>query len=619
MNVARIASVLHIICASFVLWIVPASSVFFVDLVAFPVSLFLSLRDIISTYQLAGGKICLDVQVDADEQLDDVTEAESTALPDNAKSTIRQRVKDNNGKLAHNDVGAAPETAALSKDGIIVADTCTGRFPLGMAVLLLVKLALFAMMLDFVYRPLITPAEDLFVFRPGYVSHDSAKLHIRYADGGNLELRYREIVPKASLLYQNTDTDDSSFDFASNTPWESAGEFGSPINDTDFTATTTLLNLQPGTRYLVELHSRESTLHAQTALLGSVEFKTAPVPHAPSRLRFGTGSCIKPNFPYRPSRTPDIYGFKSMLDHSDSLDMIMFMGDFIYADVPLYFGPGAEDYRRLYRQVYAAQSSRRLLRKVPMLHVYDDHEIKNNWHDQDQPPMGNAMTAYNEYNGLPNPPPAVPGASYYNFTYGNIAFYAWDTRRYRTHWETAKTDSGETTIGSEEHTMLGQEQKQHFIQWLRDVNHTAAVKFVISSVPVITGWSNFDSSQDTWRGYPTERAEILSLTGHVPNLFYLSGDRHEMAAVELPSGNIEFSTSPVSQFTFPFVGKFKKNMDGEHTIHYRRPGHVKYGILDVDTETDPDIPRITYSLYTTDVHKGKRPAWVYEAKGAVWR
>ncbi|KAJ1857248.1 hypothetical protein LPJ76_001919 [Coemansia sp. RSA 638] len=522
MNVGRIASVLHIICASFVLWIVPAH-----------------------------------------------------------------------------------------------ADKCVGQFPVCKTMLLVVKLALFAMVVDFVYRPIITPAKDLFVFRPGYVSHDSARLHIRYSDGGNLELRYKELVPKASLLYQNTGSDDTSIDFANNSPWESAGEFGPPTEDTDYTTTTALLNLQPATRYLVELHSRESTLHTQTVLLGSVEFRTSPLPHQPSRLRFGTGSCIKPNFPYRPSWTPDIYGFASMLDHSDSLDLIMFMGDFIYADVPLYFGPATEDYRRLYRQVYAAQSSRRLLRKVPMLHVYDDHEIKNNWHDQDQPPMGSAMAAYNEYNGLPNPPPAVSGASYYNFTYGNIAFYAWDTRRYRTQWETPN-DSGDAAA-SDEHTMLGQEQKQHFIQWLRDVNHTAAVKFVISSVPVTTGWSNFDSSQDTWRGYPTERAEILNLTQHIPNLFFLSGDRHEMAAVELPSGNIEFSTSPVSQFTFPFVGKFKKDIGGEHTIYYRRPGHVKYGILDVDTESDPDTPRITYSLYTTDVHHGKRPAWVYEAKGASWR
>ncbi|KAJ2629191.1 hypothetical protein IW137_005232, partial [Coemansia sp. RSA 1287] len=78
------------------------------------------------------------------------------------------------------------------------------------------------MVVDFVYRPIITPAKDLFVFRPGYVSHDSARLHIRYPDGGNLELRYKELVPKASLLYQNTGSDDTSIDFANNSPWESA-------------------------------------------------------------------------------------------------------------------------------------------------------------------------------------------------------------------------------------------------------------------------------------------------------------------------------------------------------------------------------------------------------------
>ncbi|KAI8320623.1 Metallo-dependent phosphatase, partial [Martensiomyces pterosporus] len=269
-----------------------------------------------------------------------------------------------------------------------------------------------------------------------------------------------------------------------------------------------------------------------------------------TKYRFGTGSCIKPNFPYIPALSPDVYGFASLLGHSDGLDMIMFLGDFIYADLPFYFGSDPEDYRRLYRQVYMAESSRRLLRKVPMLHVYDDHEIMNNWHDQDSPPMGSAMTAYNEYNGHPNPSPPLPHRAYYNFTYGNIAFYAWDTRRYRTDWE---TEDGKHK------TMLGEEQKNHFLQWLQDVNHTAAVKFVISSVPVTTGWTNIDSNHDTWRGYRAERAEILGVTQHVPNLIFLSGDRHEMAAVELESGNLEFSTSPVSQFTFPLIGKFKQN------------------------------------------------------------
>ncbi|KAJ2798853.1 hypothetical protein H4R20_004666 [Coemansia guatemalensis] len=622
MNVGSVATVLHLLLSAFVLWIVPAQYAFFADLVAFPVSLFSSLRVIIARWCLANAEDDARqyTQQNATSSKEDVRGescAKSSALQTETKHGTRQRAKDSKSPLTE----AGASTLSDENDGaqIMTLPENLGRQGkgankplLGRVLLLAVQIVMFAMVLDFVYRPLIASNDSLVIFRPGYISHDTARLHIRYPDGGQLELRYRKMLSENTIRQQNTE-DGVGSNTVYNMPWESAGEFAPPTNETDFTTTTAILNLQPSTKYVVELHSKQPTLHAQTVRLGSVEFKTAPQPHAPTRLRFGSGSCIKPNFPYRLSWTPDIYGFRSMLDHSDDMDMFMFMGDFIYADVPLYFGPDAEDYRRLYRQVYAAPSSQRLLRKVPMLHVYDDHEIKNNWHNQDQSPMGSALTAYNEYNGLANPSGAVPGAAYYNFTYGNIAFYAWDTRRYRTLWESAGDEQ------SQQRSMLGAEQKQHFVQWLRDVNHTAAVKFVISSVPLTSGWSNFDARQDTWRGYPNERAEILNLTQHVPNLFYLSGDRHEMAAVELPSGNIEFSTSPVSQFTFPVIGQFKKDIDGERTILFQRKGHVKYGVLDVDTESDLDIPRITYNLYMADVHQGKQPAWVYEAKGVPWR
>ncbi|KAJ1962949.1 hypothetical protein GGI12_002341 [Dipsacomyces acuminosporus] len=392
--------------------------------------------------------------------------------------------------------------------------------------------------------------------------------------------------------------------------WEVAGPYNAPTNATDFTTTITIGNLKPGARYTAELRNKLPSSPSSAVVLGSVEFKTAPQPNTPTKLRFATGSCIKPNFPYKPTLSPDVYGFASMLEHSNSLDMMLFLGDFIYADLPFYFGPSNEDYRRLYRQVYMADSTRKLVQRVPMLHVYDDHEIKDNWHGQDSPPMGNAMTAYNEYNGDANPDPPLPHRAYYNFTHGNVAFYAWDTRRYRTEWE---TEDGTNK------TMLGIEQKEHFLQWLRDVNHTAAVKFVISSVPVTAAWASVDADHDTWRGYRTERTEILDMTKYVPNLVFLSGDRHEMAAVELSSGNYEFSTSPVSQFTFPALDGFKENIEGERTLHYRRPGHVKYGILDVDTLTNPEVPSISYNLYTTDEHQGKRPAWTFEVKGKPWR
>ncbi|KAJ2782242.1 hypothetical protein H4R18_002386 [Coemansia javaensis] len=593
-NIGRIALALHVLFASFVLWVVPVHALFLADLVVFPVSLLVALRDLAGRWPLAA----------PEDRRRRVQERQRQRQQDAAASTaLREAGTD----VQRRRTAGADKPAEADRPAEPARQGARSRAPLGRIALLAVQVALFAMVLDSVYRPLVAPAEDVLVFRAGYVSHDTARMHIRYPGPGPLELRYRPLAGAGG-------------GGGGNVPWESAGALAAPTGATDFTVTAALANLQPATRYAVELHSRQPTLHAATVRLASAEFRTAPPPGTPTRLRFGTGSCIKPNFPYRPTRTPDVYGFASMLEHSAGLDMVMFMGDFIYADVPLYFGPEPAAYRRLYRNVYAAPSARRLMRRVPMLYVYDDHEIKNNWHRQDQPPMGSALAAFDEYNGRPNPPPAAPGVAYYNFTHGNVAFYAWDTRRYRTRWESAGGGGGGSSGGPEPTaTMLGAEQKRHFARWLRDVNHTAAVKFVVSSVPVTTGWANRDSAQDTWRGYPTERAEILALTRHVPNLFFLSGDRHEMAAVVLPSGNIEFSTSPVSQFTFPLVGSFRPDRDGERTLHFRRPGHVKYGILDVDTATDPAVPRVTYSLYTTDVHRGRRPAWVYEAKGAPWR
>lgn len=584
-------SILHLVLSYCLLWVVPTQYLYLADLVAFPLALFLLSKDIASQWSLSKART-VNVPLSSAREPHSQSVTSSREISSNEDTSARRR---KNVDSQDERSSATPLLAPNNNSQGV-------KTPFGKVILLIVNIVLFAMVLDFVYRPVLSPGEDLVIFRPGYVAHSSAKLHIRYPNVGGsisdkLELRYRMV---------NSDED---IDIA-NAPWESESVSHLPTNKTDFTMVFDLRNLRPSVKYLVELHSHQSTLDTDTIRLGSVEFKTAPAPSTPTKLRFATGSCVKPHFPYTLTSTPDVFGFSNMFEqHGDQLDLFLFLGDFIYADLPLYFGSTPDDYRRLYRQVYKTSGSRKLMRKVPMLHVYDDHEIKNNWHQQDTPPMGSALTAYNEYNGNANPPPSLPDREFYNFTHGDIAFYSWDTRRYRTFWEPKDPLA----------SMLGQEQKAHFIQWLRDVNHTAAVKFVVSSVPLTVQWTNADSGQDTWRGYPTERAEILELTKYVPNLFFLSGDRHEMAAVELGSGNIEFSTSPVSQFTFPLYSQFKDNVDGDKTLHYRRRGHVKYGILDVDTQTDRKTPRVTYSLYTTDVHQAKRPAWVYEAKCIPWQ
>ena len=47
-------------------------------------------------------------------------------------------------------------------------------------------------------------------------------------------------------------------------------------------------------------------------------------------------------------------------NHKPPTEFLMFLGDFIYADVPFYFGDDAEHYRRLYRRNYQSESFRKV-------------------------------------------------------------------------------------------------------------------------------------------------------------------------------------------------------------------------------------------------------------------
>ncbi|KAJ2531026.1 hypothetical protein EV175_007255, partial [Coemansia sp. RSA 1933] len=53
MRVLHVASILHIVLASLVLWIVPLQYAFLADLAAFPVALFALVRDIVSSWYAA--------------------------------------------------------------------------------------------------------------------------------------------------------------------------------------------------------------------------------------------------------------------------------------------------------------------------------------------------------------------------------------------------------------------------------------------------------------------------------------------------------------------------------------------------------------------------------------
>ena len=99
----------------------------------------------------------------------------------------------------------------------------------------------------------------------------------------------------------------------------------------------------------------------------------------------------------------------------------------------------------------------------------------------------------------------------------------------------------------------------------RQVNQTATFYFIITSVPFTSLWT-YDAQFDSWDGYASEKASLLSALHTVPNVYLLSGDRHEFAAIEFNPLNEtgtaahvvrEFSTSPLSMFYVPLIRTLK--------------------------------------------------------------
>ncbi|KAJ8469010.1 hypothetical protein ONZ51_g9274 [Trametes cubensis] len=454
---------------------------------------------------------------------------------------------------------------------------------------------------EFVFYPYFDSASDVVYTRVGALYPDAVKIVVRYPAANSTENLVR-------VVWRQADGKNDS-----ETPWRE-GPIANLTAERDWVQSVSLRGLWPSTSYEYRFEDLNST--ALPYPTTPIQFHTAPDPrlHSGSHYRFIASSCMTPNFPYMPLQGRRIKGLDLLTDYlwpskphstapssavaqniSDE-DMSMstspviqsvndtsaenvtapanittavpapeksvpptafmvFMGDFIYADVPIYFGDDAEAYRRLYRRNYNSPSFRKVYERLPIIHTYDDHEIINNYAglgNSSLPPYPNATNAFELYNADANYDPIEEGQYYYDFRYGDAAFFVMDTRKYRSDIFSDEPSS---------HTMLGDKQLTALYNWLGKVNNTAVFKFVVSSVPFTALWT-YEALEDTWAAFPYEKSALLSAFQSVPNVIVLSGDRHEFAAIEFAAGDgghnvLEVSTSPMSMFYVPFIRTLK--------------------------------------------------------------
>lgn len=175
----------------------------------------------------------------------------------------------------------------------------------------------------------------------------------------------------------------------------------------------------------------------------------------------------------------------------------------------------------------------------------------------------NASSAYLTFLGNSNPDTINSDVHYYNFRYGDNAFFVLDTRRYRTeakakvdvslsgghHNSTTASAEGDDLYPPKPRTMLGEKQLTALYSWLGKVNSTTTFKFIVSSVPFTTLWKGGDGAMESWAAYPEERNALLDVLEYVPNVIVISGDRHEFAVIEMRGKVLEISSVSLLHFT----------------------------------------------------------------------
>lgn len=263
----------------------------------------------------------------------------------------------------------------------------------------------------------------------------------------------------------------------------------------DFTARIPLINLTPQTRYFYRMlvpGKRRGPI---------CQFVTAPPPDALVPVTFVIGGDTRQSF--RP------FSIMEFMREAQP-DFFVYLGDTIYADkgtpamtLSDYWGKYAENRHGI---------AQRLFSTTPVFLMWDDHEVENNFTmTHRRLPIG--RQAFFDYWPI-RLFTQDPHRLYRSFTWGKgVEVFLLDGRQYR---------------DPQAKTMLGQEQKQWFLQQL--AASSATFKFIVSPVPFS------DPRDDKWGEYPEERDEILRTIQEqkIPGVIFLAGDVHHAALSHMP-------------------------------------------------------------------------------------
>ena len=157
----------------------------------------------------------------------------------------------------------------------------------------------------------------------------------------------------------------------------------------DHTVKARISGLKPHERYYYRFETR-----GEDSPVG--RFQTAPPRDSREKVRFAFFSCQEYSFGY--------FNAHEALARED-VDFVINLGDYIYSDVALapplgvrdpkfgfasFSAVSKDEYRRLYKRYREDASLRKMHARFPMISVWDDHEVQNDFAGAD--PAGGAVT-----------------------------------------------------------------------------------------------------------------------------------------------------------------------------------------------------------------------------------
>jgi phosphodiesterase/alkaline phosphatase D-like protein len=237
--------------------------------------------------------------------------------------------------------------------------------------------------------------------------------------------------------------------------------------------------------------------------------------------------------------------------HADAaaqdLDLYVFLGDYIYetrrpasATEPRSDPLDSNDlrsYRAKYRIYRSDEALRELHRVHPAVHIWDDHEVANNYTDNHPAPSAAQRSAAYRVAFEWLPRMVFPSERFRIFKRMQLGravdLFLLDERQYRT-----VDDAGNPV------RILGERQMQWLIDGLK--SSPAQWKIIANQVQIAPLDFGNGESQDSWGGYPDSRVRLLGEIERaaIPNVVFVTGDSHVFMTNLLASDFETFRSDP---------------------------------------------------------------------------